>query len=385
MRNGWIWRDCKMYYARLIATSLKYEHSTPLELIAYKAYKIHDYSRECDSVRETMPNTFRHLAQTQESLPTSKMSAILASYDGPPKFLELVLSEDFPLLTPNLLPPPPQSSNPVNDSVTYPPLATALRLYALAYLAEYNHVYPHTTEMPVSAELEQSKSLIRRLLRTRVDPHVQIHRPFTSCDELEVFTEYGTPLDEMFTHTNTPAESRAVADGWLQILRSEGYDISAYIEKEIELHCTRPQFTFPYIGLTKDIENPCELLFAIDEEDPGISWDWWIDPLSSTYLIRSTFTQMLMLSYPFSAYILPWWETCSAYVLPWEETWPFRFPPWHEHCSPDFLEDAERSIVWQQLHNAAQQRANRRLHKRHVKEMRSRGLKYPRMPGAWHD
>ncbi len=320
-------------------------------------------------------DTVRFLAQKQECFSSEDVSELLSRYFGPPGLVEWVLSKNVLDLA---------LFDSAHDPITYPrwAFATALRSYAIAYLAEYKFERLHCEEPEYHGVLDQWESLIRRLLRTGADVHECIYHcaiEVTGANIPYEIAEYRTPLDEMFTDTNTLAESRAVANGWLEILRSEGYDVVAYIEKEHQLHYTRPQIILPRYTSYGDLENPRELLFIFNEENPGISWDWWVDPASSTYLIRSTFKQMLMLSH---------WVNIDK--IPWEENWPFRHPPWHEAWLEDhglrcLIRDEEAWIKFRQLRNAALLRANRRLQKRHAKEMRRRGLKYPRMPGAWHD
>ena len=306
------------------------------------------------------------LAQKQDCLFSEDVSKLLSRYIGPPEIMEMILSKSFLNMV---------LSDTTNDPINYPPLAlaTALRLYAVAYLEEYDSEHLHFGEVQHHGDLDQWESLVRRLLRTGADVHECIYHcgiKVIGANSPYEIADYRTPLDYLFTDTNTPAESRAVANGWLEILRSEGYDVIAYIEKEYDLHYTRPQI---------DSWESRELLFSFDEENPGVSWDWWIDPASSTYLIRSTFKQMLKLS--------DWMEFEDS---PWGVEWPFRNLPWHEawvedRCPPYAILDEKAWIKFRQLDDAAHLRDKRRLKKRHAKEMRRRGLKYPMMPGAWHD
>ena len=314
---------------------------------------------------KTLIETFRTLAQSQGSLSASDISDILLHYVGPPESAEFMLSPDFL---------PFGVSEPTNDVITYPPLAMALRLYVVAYLAEYKYEVLHDAEVWHDAEKEQWASLIIRLLRTGATLHAPMPHFVEMRNESDVsyeVTKYGTPLDEMFTFTDTPAEARAVANGWLQILRSEGYDVVAYIEKESDLHYTRSQTTFPLLQRHEEHDSPRELIFELEQEKQSIYWDWWTDPSSSIYLLRSTLKPMLMLSRSF-----------ITYHMSSEVTWPFHYPKWYGYCHPT-REDEE--AVQQQLYDMAQRRANRRLQKRHAKESRSRGLKYPSMPGAWQN
>lgn len=204
--------------------------------------------------------TFRALAQSQDSLSASDVSDILLHYVGPPELAEFMLSRDFL---------PFGASEPTNDVITYPPLAMALRLYAVAYLAEYKYEVLHDAEVWHDAEKGQWASLIIRLLRTGANLHALVPHFVEMRNESDVsyeVTKYGTPLDEVFTFTDTPAEARAVAKGWLQILRSESYDVVAYIEKESDVHYTQPQTTFPLLQRHEEHDSPRELIFELEQE-----------------------------------------------------------------------------------------------------------------------
>ena len=104
--------------------------------------------------------------------------------------------------------------------------------------------------------------------------------------------------------------------------------------------------------------------------NPSVSWDWWIDPNSSTYLVREEFKFMTCPSH--GSYLRPWRE--------WEFYWPWCYPAWF--TDPVFLH--EYRVSRQQLYDRAQERANRRLKKKALKAARAQGFKnQDRMPGAW--
>lgn len=56
------------------------------------------------------------------------------------------------------------------------------------------------------------------------------------------------PIRRAFLTTMTPLEGKAAADGWLDILSSEGYDIIAYIEEEQAVHASQRLLTCPRGG-----------------------------------------------------------------------------------------------------------------------------------------
>ena len=115
-----------------------------------------------------------------------------------------------------------------------------------------------------------------------------------------------------------------------------------------------------FVGLHwRRFEPPRRLLFHWGSS-PSVSWESWIDPNSSTCLVREEFKH---------TGILP--PSYDALFYDPEATWPFIYPAWS-----DFSEG--------QLYERAQERANRRLRKKSMKAARAQGLKKrERMPGAW--
>ena len=112
-------------------------------------------------------------------------------------------------------------------------------------------------------------------------------------------------------------------------------------------------------------ETPRQLLFNW-ESGPSVSWHWWIDPDSSTSLVREEFKYLLNADDP-----LIWWEG-------WKYSWPYRHPAWSQVL---FDQDNE---LHERAHERAQERANRRMKKKSMKSARAQGFgKREKMPGAW--
>ena len=111
---------------------------------------------------------------------------------------------------------------------------------------------------------------------------------------------------------------------------------------------------------TSRYENPRQLIYHWGS-NPSVSWDWWIDPGSSTYLVREEFKHMNIMRDNISWH---YWEA-------WEARWPIVYP------APDYL---DRMTHFERI----QERAYRRMNKKSIKAARAQGLKKrDRMPGAW--
>ena len=83
-------------------------------------------------------------------------------------------------------------------------------------------------------------AFIRKMLREGFDIHAR--RPSEgTVGGLPSATL--TPLDHLLIHTSHPSDGNLVAKDWLTILEEEGYDIIAYLQKEIALHSAQEMFT----------------------------------------------------------------------------------------------------------------------------------------------
>lgn len=159
--------------------------------------------------------------------------------------------------------------------------------------------------------------------------------------------------------TVDPLEGQAAANGWLQILSSEGFDITLYLKTESDLHVIPMQLTHPSYRIPGyDVER--KLVFDFGER-PSVSWDWWISPSSPAFLLREEFKVI--------AVNLPDWFLIAE---SWREAWPIMYPAWSEgHQWYGDFESRKRRL---KLLNLVKERAMRRLDKR-------AGLR--RVPGAW--
>lgn len=274
-----------------------------------------DFVQQCGgdttSAGRSITDSMRTLTKYQD-VSDADICSILAEYEGPIEGLEICLSQ-------TLL--PLGFSEHIDNSIFYPPLATASRNGA------------NTRQLH---DLRYWEPFIRRLIRRGADVHAHIPQ---DCGDSS------TPLDELFNLTSTPADAKAAGDEWLQILADEGHDIVAYLERERDIHCAQRQLTYPSYDL---YSLPRELIFEFAGLESHVYWDWWIDPESTTHLLRSDFRQMILLN--------TWWTVQET----WKALWPFRYPPWHDEYSP-FHPDTKAVSEQERLHGVAQRRANRRL------------------------
>ena len=178
---------------------------------------------EYEGSESRMVDILRLLTQNQNEISLQDMNLFWMMYDGPVEGAQFMFSQGFV----------PSEFKLSDDEHTYPVLFTALKEYG---------IHP----------LEWEKFL-RHLLRKGVDlssPVLRVWRlsalnygydPKYPCS----ISDYGTPLDELFSLTETPFEGKAAADGWMSILSSEGYNISSYLEEEQALHAAQMYFTAP--------------------------------------------------------------------------------------------------------------------------------------------
>ena len=115
---------------------------------------------------------------------------------------------------------------------------------------------------------------------------------------------------------------------------------------------------------------PRQLIFHW-RRNPSVSWDWWIDPTSSAFLVLEEFKNIDILR----IYQRNLFDD-------WDISWPLSFPAWSDEVCLNY--DDPDDPTQQTLYDRAQERANRRLKKKASKAARAQGLKsrHP-MPGAW--
>lgn len=247
---------------------------------------------QTSSVTKTMIEIARLLIGAQKDLSEFDISEWFCEYEGPPEGAELILSQDLAKY---------HIRFPDNSEPLHPALASTLRLYA--------------------KDPEPWEPVVRTLIRSGADIHAKVRRDLKRLDQSKYLcpvSENGTPLDELFKYTIEPLEGQAAANGWLQILASEGYNILAYLEKESDCHPGPMQLTIPS-RMPIGYANERRLVFDWTVH-PTVSWDWWVNPESSTFLLRQEFRLMAIKSLSDGMLV-----KCS-----WKETWPIILPTWSE-------------------------------------------------------
>ena len=294
-------------------------------------------------VTKNMVEIAKLLAQAQNDFSEFDISTWFREYEGPPEGAEIILSHELARY---------YICAADDSDPHYPALASVLRSYAR------NH--------------EPWDPVIRTLLRYGADIHAPVRRKHSSLDQSGnpfPLAKFCTPLDELFMYTCDPFEGQVAAHGWLQILESEGYNLSAYIERESALHVGPMQLTHPSCR-TIAYGNQRKLVFGFDSH-PTVSWDWWISPSSSTYQLREEFRIM--------AITLPDWLLITK---PWKEAWPFSFPVWSKLNQSHG--DASSCLRYKKLFERANTRAAKRVAEKAQKLARAQRSKGPRQfPGAW--
>lgn len=168
-----------------------------------------------------MIDILRLLTQSQDDISPQDMVKFWMCFSGPVEVAEFMYSKESA---------PSESDVPSGEEV-FPFLAIALNGFR--------------------ADPSQWESSLRHLLRKKADLHSRVPR----INEIAInkvypceLLGYCTPLDELLGQTETPFEAEEIADRWLQILLSEGFDVVAYLEEEYALHAQQMQWTVPCDG-----------------------------------------------------------------------------------------------------------------------------------------
>lgn len=229
-------------------------------------------------------------------------------------------------------------------------LHPALR-WSLSYYG--NSILPQESSFWGQSHSVGWETVLRKLLRIGVSIHTPIFRqsPDRDCEPRRKNPFISTPLDCLFHWVTEPCETRQIAHEWLHILSTEGYDITEYLKREAALHSEdgREPCTMFYRDYSFDDCYAERELFFEYGETPGVYADCWIDPDSSTFLLREAFKDM---------------QIMNAYPQCWG--WPLYFDP--------FYEMAQKRA----------QRTNRHWRKKAQKAARRNGIRtHTSMPGAW--
>lgn len=180
-----------------------------------------------------------------------------------------------------------------------------------------------------------------------------------------------TLLDSLFEPFNDPTESEASSACWLKVLASEGFDVAQYLKEEKAVRdvarncwlCNRKSGPCENLRRFGESENRRQL--TIDPQNLKVSWHWWIDPASETYILRDTFLDISMSKFHF-----PSWQY-------WQKFWPIMAPSWASKYR--FSRDRYESLwEWEKdwVAGATEKHAKKLARKAKTKKM-------PKIPGAW--
>ena len=217
------------------------------------------------------------------------------------------------------------------------------------------------------------KSLIRRLLRAGFSPYSRFvyYRSRTGID----WQLCGTALDELFFWSSTPYEAAEIGEIWLDLLSSEGWDIRAYLEHEIQIHNSHEQLT--YLQGTYLSHEQIERKFKFQFGDTlKVSWVWNLQPSVSIALLQWEFTDIIM--NPLLAWIH---DRC-----PLDNCWPFHFDALREFImkSGHFIKGEDERQRWSKRETLRDKRAVRRFERKRAKRNPMRSSRRRRsIPGAW--
>ena len=211
------------------------------------------------------------------------------------------------------------------------------------------------------------EGLIRKCLRQGFD----VHCLRQLSDE--------TLLDDLFTWHEHPFDQSDEAQIWLSILKEEGYDVDAYLDKEVELHSAQDHLFFPRRRLYFDVGVTRRLIIRKGQH-PNVWWDWSIDPSSGASLVRNEFLNM-NLDHCDSYFQFKEGERRLSWPLArhdWEYEWPYAYQVWSDYYAPYRGWRHRTWIEWREQADLAERRFARRMKKKEEK-INER----PRMPGAW--
>ena len=221
------------------------------------------------------------------------------------------------------------------------------------------------------------EGLIRKFLRQGFDVHPLQGKGSRRGWASTVKTE--TLLDALYYCHEHPFDQSDEAQAWLSILNEEGYDVDAYLDKEVELRSGQDHL-FPHNFLFYPGEGVTRRLIIQNGQHPNVWWDWSIDPSSGASLVRNEFQHMNLDHY----------DLCSHYRCmenrlrrpparhDWEYAWPYTYPIWSDFYDPRNGWSDQSWVEWRKQADLAKRRFSDRMKKKEEKIN-----KCPRMPGAW--
>lgn len=251
-----------------------------------------------DVIKESVVDTIRFLTTAQDDVTKDDIFYFYGKYSGPAEGADFLLSTyAYP------------DGIIRGYDIGWTPLRLALRNYGL-WRREWG-------------------TSIRRLLRQGADIHEMTLWPNDFAPHKVVNL---TPLDELFHRVRDPFDGAIDARGWLSILNEEGFDVGAYMEKEVELHATQGFLTFEACFPWGNV--PRQLIFETGDY-PNVWWDWWIDPSSAASLVRKEFRHMNLYHNGFPLHYHGWKSA-------WKSAWPFKYPPWSKWAQSRLIRRAKR-------------------------------------------
>lgn len=327
-------------------------HRTALQRVAIPGVS-NEYGGDLTSFATPIVDTLRVLSQAQTDFSQADIKEFLWLYSGPPSGVEFFLLHNT-----NLAGTPDKADKELSAFA----FAVAVSLFGKCSM--------------------QWESVIRKLIHEEVDIHGQVRRlrsePWYHDGPLPTPRVLGTPLDELFGHTKTPFEARTVGNSWLRILASEGFDILAYLEEEIALH------TAQHLSTWATYLHRRVLIFQLGE-NPGVWWDWQLEPESGAILVREAYKSLNLTNEEDN--LANYYRTYTN-DTPQQDTWPWGYPdwfwaPWYSATMPESEQNNPMLVVDRRRH-LAYDRATRRMEKKASKKRRALGMKNAsKMPGAW--
>jgi hypothetical protein len=221
--------------------------------------------------------------------------------------------------------------------------------------------------------------VIRRLCNLSIDP-IEFHKwkdiavyliaiaKKAKLDELKLFPRELCLLEVVVTSVAHPFDAQKIGARLLEVFDASNLDLAEYLNFEYQNHfdgLLAPEMPF------LEFPDPRVIKLEICEEQPfSLSWDWWVDPTETAFMVSHEFRH-----FGRAEYLLHGEHELHRGV----SYWPFIYPDWA-------LELEEWSEEYKPLSKRAQQRSYHHWQKKMIKKAKIQGTyKKPKMPGTWID
>jgi hypothetical protein len=170
-----------------------------------------------------------------------------------------------------------------------------------------------------------------------------------------------------------PFDAQAIGTRFLEMLDASNVDLAEYLTFERQHHpegLLAPEIRiFINRGLSFKVPDRRAIKLYICEEQPFLlSWDWWVDPKETAFIVLHEFRHFGQAEYSF-------YNEYDPRVY-----WPFIYPIW------TFRLIRLPKDVRTMLSKRFQQRFDRRWQKKMIKQAKIQGTyKKPKIPGTWID